>query len=108
MKIYVLLIIGLFGFEAKAQTGIGTNTPNAAAKLDITSANKGFLPPRVVLTATNVFAPLTGLSGTTELATAAGLLVYNTNTAGTVPNNVSPGYYFWNGLGSNYRCNNNE
>jgi hypothetical protein len=51
----------------------------------------------VALTAANVFAPVTGLSGATELATAAGLLIYNTATAGTAPNNVVPGYYYWNG-----------
>jgi len=27
----------------------------------------------------------------------AGTIVYNTATAGTTPNNVTPGYYFWNG-----------
>jgi hypothetical protein len=97
MKHYYLIIILLSYFSTTAQTGIGTTTPNAAAKLDITATNKGFLPPRVVLTAANVFAPVTGLSGATELATAAGLLVYNTNTAGSAPNNVVPGYYYWNG-----------
>ncbi len=25
------------------------------------------------------------------------LLVYNTATAGTSPNNVTPGFYYWNG-----------
>jgi uncharacterized protein (TIGR02145 family) len=30
-----------------AQVGIGTTNPNAAAALDITSTNKGFLPPRL-------------------------------------------------------------
>jgi hypothetical protein len=29
--------------------------------------------------------------------TAAGLLIYNTATAGTAPNNVTPGFYYWNG-----------
>jgi hypothetical protein len=33
------------------------------------------------------------LSGSTALATAAGLLVYNTTSNG----NVLPGYYYWNG-----------
>jgi hypothetical protein len=28
---------------------------------------------------------------------ATGLLVYNTNTSGSAPNNVIPGYYYWNG-----------
>ena len=83
--------------NANAQTGIGTTTPNAAAKLDVNSTDKGFLPPRVALTATNAFAPVTGLTGATPLATATGLLIYNTATAGTAPNNVIPGYYYWNG-----------
>lgn len=69
--------------------GIGTTTPNSSAALDITAANKGILPPRVALT------------GITDVATvtspAAGLLVYNTATAGTAPNNVVPGYYYYTG-----------
>ena len=75
-----------------AQTGIGTLTPNASAKLDVSSSDKGFLPPRVVLTSTNTFAPIVGTS-----SAATGLLIYNTATAGTAPNNVVPGYYYWNG-----------
>jgi hypothetical protein len=86
-----------FFSNVNAQTGIGTSTPNAAAKLDVSSTTKGFLPPKVALTATNSFDPITGLSGSTALATAAGLLIYNTATAGTAPNNVVPGYYYWNG-----------
>lgn len=93
-----LFIAGLFlTTSLHAQTGIGTTTPNASAKLEVSSANKGFLPPRVELTSTSVFGPITGLSGAPALATAAGLLVYNTATAGTIPNNVVPGYYYWNG-----------
>jgi hypothetical protein len=94
-RLFVILLLCTNGLYA--QTGIGTTTPNAAAKLDVNSADKGFLPPRVALTATNAFAPVTGLSGSTALATAAGLLIYNTATAGTAPNNVVPGYYYWNG-----------
>jgi hypothetical protein len=96
-KIIFILSILLFVNFVKAQTGIGTTTPNAAAKLDVSSTTKGFLPPKVALTATNSFDPITGLSGSTALATAAGLLIYNTATAGTAPNNVVPGYYYWNG-----------
>lgn len=89
----ILLIAGLFfSVQAIAQTGIGTTTPNASAKLDVNSIDKGFLPPRVALTATNVFAPITGTS-----SAASGLLVYNTQTSGSIPNNVVPGYYYWNG-----------
>ena len=93
MKPLFIFCIILFSFiELNAQTGIGTSTPNASAKLDVTSATQGFLPPRVVLTATNVFAPITGIA-----ASATGLLVFNTASAGTSPTNVSPGYYYWNG-----------
>jgi hypothetical protein len=90
MKLLIFLLLVTFGLFA--QTGIGTTTPNASAKLDVTATDRGFLPPRVALTASNVFSPITGTS-----SAAAGLLIYNTATAGTVPNNVIPGYYFWNG-----------
>lgn len=69
--------------------GVGTTTPNASALLDLTSTNQGFLPPRVALTAKNAAAPVT--------TPATGLMVYNTATAGTAPNNVTPGYYYWDG-----------
>lgn len=89
-KVYLFFLI--LGLAGNAQTGIGTTTPNTSAKLDITATDKGFLPPRVALTGTNVFTPITGTA-----ASAAGLLIYNTATAGTAPNNVVPGYYYWNG-----------
>lgn len=69
----------------KAQTGIGTTTPHASAKLDVSATDKGFLPPRVTLT---------GISDNSTIASpATGLLVYNTgNNLG-----LAAGYYFWNG-----------
>lgn len=93
MKTLIYFLSLLISFASFAQTGIGTTTPNASAKLDVTASDKGFLPPRIALTGTNVFAPITGTS-----SAAAGLLIYNTATNGTAPNNVVPGYYFWNGL----------
>lgn len=92
MKKWLLGLGLLIGLNIHAQTGIGTTTPNASAKLDVTATDKGFLPPRVALTASNVFSPVVGTA-----ANAAGLIVYNTATTGTAPNNVVPGYYFWNG-----------
>lgn len=74
---------------AIAQTGIGTTTPNASAKLEVYATNKGFLPPRIALTATT--------DASTIASPAAGLLIYNTATAGAAPNNIVPGYYYWNG-----------
>ena len=85
MKNIVVLLCCISSIALHAQTGIGTTTPNASAKLDVYSTNKGFLPPRVTLTsATDV---------TTITAPATGLLVYNTgNNAG-----LAAGYYYWNG-----------
>ncbi len=87
--IFYFLIMATGAF---AQTGIGTTTPNASAKLDVSASDRGFLPPRVALTAANAFTPITGTP-----SAAAGLLVYNTASTGTAPNNVIPGYYYWNG-----------
>lgn len=91
MKRLILFFL-LVSSGLSAQTGIGTTTPNASAKLDVSSSNLGFLPPRIALTAANAFSPIAGTS-----SAATGLLVYNTASAGTAPNNVVPGYYYWNG-----------
>ena len=96
-KHFLLLAALILSMQVIAQTGIGTPTPNASAKLDVFSDTKGFLPPRVALTSTNSFSPITGLSDASSLLTADGLLIYNTATAGTAPNNVTPGFYYWNG-----------
>jgi hypothetical protein len=81
----LILLFLLIAFYAEAQTGIGTTTPEASAKLDVTSSNKGFLPPRITLTS------LTDI--TTIPNPATGLLVYNTgNNVGLVA-----GFYYWNG-----------
>ena len=68
--------------------GIGAS-PNASAMLDINASNRGLLIPNVALTARNTVGPIT--------APATSLLVYNTATAGVSPNNIFPGYYYWNG-----------
>ena len=86
MRKLTLFMLSFFAFmHVNAQTGIGTTTPDASAKLDVSSTNKGFLPPRVTLT---------GISDNSTIASpATGLLVYNTGT------NVglAAGYYYWNG-----------
>lgn len=78
------LVDGLI-FDNTASVGIGTVAP--AGVLDITSTNNGLLIPRVPLTATNASAPLT-FPVNSEI-------VFNTATAGVSPNNVTPGYYYW-------------
>jgi hypothetical protein len=75
-----------FGY-ANAQMKLGSNptTTNSNALLEMETTNKGLLLPRVALTSTTAFAPLT--------VHVAGMAVYNTATAG----DVTPGYYFDNG-----------
>ncbi|NLL29328.1 MAG: hypothetical protein GX259_11115 [Bacteroidales bacterium] len=90
--LFSILITSAFLLNVKAQdnVGIGTTSPHATAALDITATNKGLLIPRVALSSTTLINPIT----TTP---ATGLLVYNTATAGAAPNNVVPGFYYWNG-----------
>ncbi|PQB04109.1 tail fiber domain-containing protein [Aureitalea marina] len=75
---------------AFAQVGINTTTPADGAMLDIESTSKGLLIPRVALTSTAVSAPVTPEPVT-------GVLVFNTATDGTAPNDVVPGFYWWDG-----------
>ena len=75
-----------------SQIGIGTTTPRGA--LEINSSTNGFVPPQVALTALNTPTPIVNPQGG---PIATGTIVYNTAVAGTHPNNVVPGYYYWNG-----------
>lgn len=73
-----------------AQVGVGTTTPKAA--LDVTSANQGFLMPRIALTATNIPTLINPNGGSLEIGT----MVFNTaNTSGTY--GVKKGLYYWDG-----------
>ncbi len=95
-NIIILFLLSNFLVNANAQTGIGTITPNASAKLEVASSTQGFLPPRIALTGTNDNTTIKNAAGT-SITPATGLLIYNTATTGTTPNNVVPGYYYWNG-----------
>jgi hypothetical protein len=92
--IRILLFFLIVSFASFAQTGIGTTTPDASAKLDVSSTNKGFLPPRIALTALNSASPVT--------SPATGLLIFNSATAGSIPNQVTPGYYYWDGVNAKW------
>lgn len=89
MKSTFLIFFLCAFFTLQAQVGIGTTSPAASAQLDVTSSSKGFLPPRVALSS------ITDVS--TIITPATGLTIYNTATAGTTPNDVTPGYYYYNG-----------
>ncbi len=61
--IFVLPIFVLLQLCLYAQVGIGTATPDASAKLDVSSTTQGFLPPRMTTTQRDAFAgPATGLT----------------------------------------------
>jgi hypothetical protein len=84
--------LALLSHNGFSQVGINNTNPDADAILDITSTAGnpgGLLLPRVALTGTGSPAPLS--------ADVAGMVVYNTATAGTAPNNVTPGYYYNDG-----------
>ncbi|MCF6182035.1 hypothetical protein [Lutibacter sp.] len=85
MKKLITILILAISVSTFAQTGIGTTTPNTNAQLEVAATNKGFLPPRVALTSTTSASPLA--------AHVAGMVVYNTATAG----DVIPGLYVNNG-----------
>jgi len=80
------------GFTATAQVKVGDNAAapmNTSAVLELESTDKGLLLPRVALTSTTAFAPLS--------AHVAGMEVYNTATAGTAETAVTPGRYYNDG-----------
>lgn len=70
--------------------GIGTSAPNASALLHVAATNKGVMFPKVALTSgtDNITVPVSSPADD-------GMFVYNTNTAGTGTNAISPGYYYW-------------
>lgn len=90
----ILLLISLAFSAAGFSQNVGINAtgaaPSAWAMLDISHNTKGLLIPRLALSALNNAAPIgSGMP--------ISMLVYNTATAGISPNNVVPGYYYWDG-----------
>lgn len=81
----IIMFIIVQSTIAQNNVGIGTNTPNASAKLDINASDKGVLFPNVALTSANAAAPLT--------SPATGLIVWNTGTGGLSP----AGFYYNSG-----------
>ena len=74
----------VFG-QSAGISSTGAIPPNSAAGLDVNFADKGLLTPRIVLVST---------TSSTPMAThVAGIIIYNTATAG----DVSPGFYFNDG-----------
>jgi len=81
----VLFLMGLGVIIAQAQNnvGIGTNTPDASAELDVKASDKGLLIPRVKLDDASTAAPIT--------SPAEGLLIYNETGS------EAHGFWYWDG-----------
>ena len=91
LTLFVLILILVIRLSAQNVSINATGgTPDPSAMLDIQSGTMGLSIPNVALTASNSSAPI---AATPKI----GLIVYNTATAGISPNNVIPGFYFWNG-----------
>jgi hypothetical protein len=69
MKKHLIIIAFFFICSINAQIGIGTNSPDASAVLDLSSTTKGLLMPR-----------MTTLQQSDLVSPAVGLMVYNTTT----------------------------
>jgi microcystin-dependent protein len=90
---YALLLLTLPFASITAQVKIsnssGVINPESVLQLESSTNDQGFLLTRIPLQQTNLPNPLS--------AHTAGIIVYNTATAGTAPNNVTPGLYYNNG-----------
>lgn len=61
-KVFLILFCFIISLQAYGQTGIGTTTPNASAKLEIAATDKGLLIPRMTSTQKgNITLPANGL-----------------------------------------------
>jgi hypothetical protein len=90
--VFGTLLLGATTIHAqvvKQKVGDNPTVISASTVLEVESTNKGVLLPRI------------GLASATDATTipspATSLLIYNTATAGTSPNDVAPGFYYWSG-----------
>ena len=95
LKLSVCLVMFFSFVHSFSQVGIGTTTPLAGVSLQIDGGGSGLLINRVALTGTEDVSTVSTLSNPNQAINHEGLMVYNTATAGTAPNNVSPGLYYW-------------
>lgn len=86
-SLFFIFLLLFTNFSATAQIGINNTDPKAM--LDVTSHDSGILIPRVELQSTNVAAPV--------ISPEVSELVFNTQSAGSDPNRVTPGFYYWDG-----------
>lgn len=70
-----------------AQVGISTTSPHPSSDLTLGSTDKALLLNRIALTGKN--------DVTSVNSPQAGMIIYNTATAGTIPDDVVPGFYYF-------------
>jgi hypothetical protein len=95
-----LFILGfcLVFLSGKAQTGIGTTSPDVSAKLDISSTTKGLLAPRMTAAQKNAIS-----------SPATGLLVYQTDsTVGFYVNSGTSGTPVWTRINMDWTKSGND
>lgn len=87
----LMLCLPITNTNAQVKISNSSGVINSESLLQLESAanNRGFLLTRIALQATNTAAPLA--------SHIAGMIVFNTATAGTAPNTVTPGLYYNNG-----------
>ena len=96
--LFIAIFILASNLFAQNNVGIGTNTPDASALLELSSTSLGLLIPRVQLDDANTAAPIT--------SPAEGLLIYNETGS------EAHGFWYWDGsqwiqvgAGSSISCN---
>jgi len=90
---FFILFISLLLCNAAQGQNVGISSvaivPDPSSMLEVRATNMGILIPQVALTSAILAGPIAN--------PATSLMVYNTATAGVVPNNVVPGYYYNSG-----------
>lgn len=91
----VLLTVILYSTFCNAQVKIGDNPTilqtSSILELEASGTRAGLKIAEVALTS------ITDVTTIPVVAASRGTLVWNTATAGTTPNNVTPGFYIWMG-----------
>lgn len=91
IKTFLLTLLCSFvGYNSFTQVGINTVTPADGAILDVSANDKGLLMPRIPLTGTNDATSINPIS--------TSVIIYNTVSTGAPGFEVTPGFYYWNGL----------
>ncbi len=87
VSLFIAIIAITTSYSLTAQVSITSNggAPDGSAMLDVKSAEKGMLMPRVALTGTT--------DETTISSPVVSLMIYNT----AIAQGVIPGFYYWNG-----------